>query len=176
MGSPDSHLSPGSAGDSNGRSNTEGDDQPRQTTPPAPQPVDSFTDGMGSDASDSFDYPFDSAEIGDALRTLSSDVLNTAPFGIIRLDDEGVVQFYNEQESNFSGVAPEEAQGQNFFVELAPCSNNSIFRGRFDEGVQNDDLDERFTYTFTYKMRPTLVDVHMYRDEAAHNWIMIRKR
>jgi hypothetical protein len=41
--------------------------------------------------------------------------------------------------------------------------------------VRRGDLDETFTYTYTYKMRPTLVEVHLYRDAASNNWIMVEK-
>jgi photoactive yellow protein len=122
------------------------------------------------------DLAFDDEEVGEALHHADEEILNAAPFGIIEIDDEGVVQFYNRYESNLSGVPPEEACGTNFFTELAPCSNNPLFWGRFKEGVEEGDLDEHFTYTFTYKMRPTLVDVRLYRDQAGNNWIMIQKR
>lgn len=119
---------------------------------------------------------FDDPAVGEMLRDASDEELNAASFGIIRLDDDGIVQFFNEYESNLSGVDREEAVGQNYFNELAPCSNNRVFYGRFREGLSAGQLDEYFTYTFTYKMRPTLVDVHLYRDEAGNNWIMVRKR
>lgn len=125
---------------------------------------------------DSFDDPFDEGGDVEELRTRTPEVLNEAPFGIVRLDDDGVVQFYNEYESSLSGVSPEEAVGTNFFTQLAPCSNNPIFKGRFEKGVRTGRLDERFTYTFTYKMRPTLVDVRLYRDDAGNNWVLIHKR
>jgi len=147
-----------------------------RTAPPELRPVDSFDPPASNADAEAFDYEFDSNEVGEALRTLPPETRNEAPFGIIRLDDEGSIQFYNDYESNLSGVDAEEAEGQNFFLQLAPCSNNPIFKGRFKKGVRKDELDERFTYTFTYRMRPTLVDVHMYRDAKGNNWIMIRKR
>jgi photoactive yellow protein len=119
---------------------------------------------------------FDAEGVGERLRKASPEALNEADFGIIRLDDEGIVEFYNRYESELSGVPPSEAIGKNFFTHLAPCSNNQLFQGRFEEGVRKSRLDERFTYTFTYKMRPTLVDVRLYRDEAGQNWVMIHKR
>lgn len=122
------------------------------------------------------DLAFDDEGVGEELRHASEDELNRAPFGIIKIDDAGTVQFYNRYESNLSGIDPDEAIGTNFFTELAPCSNNPLFLGRFKEGVEKGELDEYFTYTFTYKMRPTLVDVRLYRDEAGNNWIMIQKR
>ena len=134
----------------------------------------SETDAPDADESTS-DFAFDDG-VGEELRHASTDELNKAPFGIIKIDDEGTVQFYNRYESNLSGVDPEEALGTNFFTELAPCSNNPLFLGRFKDGVQEGELDEYFTYTFTYKMRPTLVDVRLYRDQAGNNWILIQKR
>lgn len=134
---------------------------------------DSDPDSADADAAP---LAFDADGVGERLREASDDALHDAPFGIIRLDDDGVVEFYNRYESDLSGVAPSEAIGSHFFTQLAPCSNNQLFQGRFEEGIRKDELDERFTYTFTYKMRPTLVDVRLYRDEAGQNWVLIHKR
>jgi photoactive yellow protein len=128
------------------------------------------------DSTASADLAFDTDEVGKQLRQADEETLHEAPFGIVRLDDEGTVEFYNHYESTLSGVDPEDAIGQDFFTQLAPCSNNNLFRGRFREGVEEGTLDERFTYTFTYKMRPTLVDVRLYRDDAGLNWVLIHKR
>ena len=119
---------------------------------------------------------FDDDEVGERLRQASPAHLNQADFGIVRVDDDGVVEFYNTYESQLAGVEPSEAKGKNFFTQLAPCSNNRIFLGRFKKGVRTGEMDERFNYTFTYKMRPTLVDIRLYRDESGKNWVMVRKR
>jgi photoactive yellow protein len=127
-------------------------------------------------AEDGSSLTFDADDVGEQLRDAAPEELHDAPFGIVRLTDDGTVAFYNRYESELSGVDPEAAVGQNFFTELAPCSNNHLFLGRFREGVADDHLDERFTYTFTYRMRPMLVDVRLYRDEAGQNWVLIHKR
>jgi len=119
---------------------------------------------------------FEDEDIGERLHRLRTEDLNALDFGVVCLDDEGVVQFYNTYESELSGVDPDEAVGRNFFTSLAPCSNNRIFLGRFRKGVQSGALDERFTYTFTYKMRPTLVDIRLYRDDEGTNWLLVKKR
>ena len=142
--------------------------------------VDSFeaaSNAANANSSQSdFEYEFDDDELGEVLRTCSEDTLDEAPFGIVQVDDNGIVQFYNRYESELAGVAPEDAMGRNFFTQLAPCSSNRLFHGRFKKGVRKGALDERFTYTFTYKMSPTLVQVRMYRDQEGQNWVMIRKR
>ena len=121
------------------------------------------------------DLRFGADGVGEALRHASTEELNAARFGIIKVDDEGEVQFFNKYESDLSGVAPHEAEGRNFFTQVAPCTNNRLFRGRFKQGIRRGDLDATFTYTYTYKMRPTLVDVHLYRDDAGNNWILVEK-
>ena len=143
--------------------------------------VDAFESASNAEDTDAtapteFDYQFDDEELGEALRNCSEDTLNEAPFGIVKVDDDGIVQFYNRYESELAGVAPEDALGRNFFTQLAPCSSNRLFHGRFKKGVRRGSLDERFTYTFTYKMSPTLVQVRLYRDQESQNWVMIRKR
>jgi photoactive yellow protein len=118
---------------------------------------------------------FDDDNLGEKLRHASEEQLNNASFGIIQVDDEGLVEFFNQYESDLSGMDPDEVQGRNFFTQVAPCTNNRLFRGRFKKGVRRGELDETFTYTYTYKMRPTLVDVHLYRDESGNNWITVQK-
>lgn len=113
-----------------------------------------------------------------AAKAMQADesTLDRADFGVIQVDDDGIVQFFNKYESELSGVDPSKAEGKNFFNELAPCSNNRLFRGRFKEGIRKGDLDERFTYTYTYKMRPTLVEVRLCRSGDSRNWIFVQKR
>jgi len=168
---------------SNGDEETTQDDGPegsgaREENPPDPEVnvVDSFGDLDPSEARADADLEFGDDDLPDKLGDLPKETLNEAPFGIVRVDDSGVVQFYNQYESDMSGVDPEDAVGRNFFTELAPCSSNRLFRGRFRRGVREGGLDERFTYTFTYKMSPTLVDVRMHRDDDSQNWLLIRKR
>lgn len=138
----------------------------------ASSPASSDNEGAWEIRDGSESLGFDDDRVGEHLHRLTEEQLDEAPFGIIRVDNDGTVEFYNRYESELSGVEPEEAEGRNFFTQVAPCTNNRLFRGRFREGVHQDDLNERFTYTYTYKMRPTLVDVHLYRDEEGNNWIL----
>jgi len=135
----------------------------------------STSEPAAADTSSVDDLNYDDDNVGEKLRNASEEQLNGANFGIIQIDDEGVVQFFNAYESELSGVDPDDAKGSNFFTQVAPCTNNRLFRGRFKKGVRRGELDETFSYTYTYKMRPTLVDVRLYRDEAGNNWIMVQK-
>ncbi len=134
------------------------------------------TGGGSPDSSSDVDgLHFEDDDLADKLQHASEEELDNAPFGIIKVDDEGTVEFFNKYESELSGMDPDEVTGRNFFTQVAPCTNNRLFRGRFKKGVRRGELSETFTYTYTYKMRPTLVDVHLLRDDAGNNWIAVQK-
>ena len=144
--------------------------------PPSSNASDPSVDGDDAEASAEVGaLHFDDEDLPEKLRHAPDEQLDDAPFGIIKVDDEGSVEFFNQYESELSGMDPDEVVGRNFFTQVAPCTNNRLFRGRFKKGVRRGELDETFTYTYTYKMRPTLVDVHLVRDEAGNNWITVQK-
>ncbi|MEO1483980.1 MAG: helix-turn-helix domain-containing protein [Myxococcota bacterium] len=114
------------------------------------------------------------AELHFRLPHMSREQIDALDVGVIQLDDAGFVRLYNLAESGFAGIPVDEAEGQHFFGELAPCTKNRIIYGRFKEGVRSNQLDFRILYTFTYRMRPTNVELHLYRDsETRTNWILV---
>ena len=114
-------------------------------------------------------------EFIESIATLSREAIDDAPHGVIKLDDEGRIQLFSRHESEKSGVAVSEAEGKLFFSEIAPCTNNAIFMGSFQKGVNEGSMDFIFPYTFTYKMKPTPVKVHLYRKEGnKENWIFVK--
>jgi len=120
---------------------------------------------------------FVSQEILEKLATISKEDADLASFGIVKLDPQGSVILYNKYEADLAGITPEEAQGRNFFSEIAPCTNNKLFYGRFIEGVANKDLNAEFNYTFTYKLKPTNVAIHLLHDTASNsNWVFVKKK
>jgi photoactive yellow protein len=113
---------------------------------------------------------------GLVLGGLSPAELDALPFGAIRLDDSGVVCAYNAYESQLTGLAPDIVLGRNFFRDVAPCTNNALFRGTFERGLAAGRLDHLFPYTFTYRMRPVNVKVHLVREAASGtNWVLVAR-
>ncbi len=102
--------------------------------------------------------------------------LDDLPFGVIELDDKGKVIFFSNTESKLTGVQKSDATGKNFFTEVAPCTNNFIFKGSFDKGVQSNQMNYLFPYTFTYRMAPTHVKIHLFRSKNKRNFIFIMRR
>ncbi|MEM0982456.1 MAG: photoactive yellow protein [Planctomycetota bacterium] len=97
-------------------------------------------------------------------------------FGVVKVDDTGKIVMYNRYQSELGGVAPSHAEGKVFFTQIAPCTNNSLFFGNFKKGVAANNLNVVFPYTFTFKMKPTNVRVHMYRDPNSQtNWVFVAR-
>lgn len=121
-------------------------------------------------------HAFVPQSILEQLPQMTKSKLDALDFGCVKVTNDGLVQMYNKWESTFAGVDQKSAIGRNFFRELAPCTNNRLIFGRFKEGVAQGELNSIITYAFTYKMRPTLVRVHLYRDPATEtNWVLVQK-
>ena len=120
-----------------------------------------------------------SSEFGDVINRLTSmsdSELHSKDFGIVKVDDQGNIQFYNRYEQELADLTESQVMGKNFFKHVAVCTNNSLFLGAFKKGVESGSLNYAFPYTFTYNMAPTNVKIHMYRDAATStNWILVKK-
>jgi photoactive yellow protein len=111
------------------------------------------------------------------LSNLTRSQADGADFGIVKVDSTGVIELYNLYESELAGILPKDAEGKNFFTQVAPCTNNRLFFGRFKDGMASGNLNISLPYTFTYKMRPTNVQIHLYLDPASKtNWVFVKKR
>lgn len=109
------------------------------------------------------------------LHTLSERELDELPYGAIRLDKNGTIISYNRFESILAGIAKENAIGKNFFREVAPCTDVQAFRGRFQEGVANKKLHEKFRYHFPFKNNARNVLITLfYHDETDEVWVFVQ--
>lgn len=109
------------------------------------------------------------------LGELTAEEADEYGFGIVRIDDEGFVTLYNHAQSEFAGTVGEDVIGKNFFLEVAPCTNNGLFRGAFQRGIETGELDEFLPYTFTVKMNPTAVRVRLYRTAGVEgSWMFCK--
>jgi photoactive yellow protein len=148
------------------------DDDRRASSGP---PSDTYAPGPASDDDGPRVAPPETLR---RLDTMSDDELDTLPFGVVQTDDQGVVQYASPDGVRLPGFAasPDEARGRNFFFDLAPSANNSLFRGRFQRGVEAGEMDTGFLYTFVGPGRPPAVArVQLYRaPDARTTWILHR--
>ena len=137
----------------------------------------SMIDKMRDTANRMADTSFADAETLAKLPNMSTEELDELKFGVIRVSSEGVIESYNRYESQIGGFAPREVIGKNFFTQIAVCTNNDIFFGSYQTGIEEGDLNMMFQYTFTYKIAPTNVRVHLYtHPESKTHWVLVQKK
>lgn len=93
------------------------------------------------------------------LPELSYEELNALPFGIILLSQDGTITFYNSAEENLSHKTADEVIGQNFFTEIAPCTQVKGFQGNFQNFISGNDVSKSFSFTFYFSHGKVAVDI-----------------
>ncbi len=87
--------------------------------------------------------------------------LDLLPYGIIVLDIDGNVVFYNEREEQIAGNTRVDVLGRNFFTEIAPCTQVAEFFGRFKEVMATEGVPVEFSFHFPFKPEPRDVEIAM---------------
>jgi photoactive yellow protein len=119
---------------------------------------------------------FGKADIENVLARMNEGDLNRLAFGAVEVDRTGKVLKYNATEGAITGRDPKAMIGKNFFTDIAPCTNRPQFKGVFDKGVREDNLNTLFEYVFDHQMKATRVKVHMKRAiNGGSYWIFVKR-
>lgn len=119
---------------------------------------------------------FGKSDIENTLGKMSKGDIDKLAFGAIELDKTGTILKYNAAEGAITGRDPSAVIGKNFFRDVAPCTSTPAFKGVFEAGVKNNDLNTMFEYVFDYNMKPTKVKVHMKRAISGDSyWIFVKR-
>jgi photoactive yellow protein len=124
--------------------------------------------------------PFVDEDTLDRLDEMGPEALDVLDAGAVRLDDDGTVEALNEAALQLPGLPSDGERsavvGKNFFLELAPSTNNNLFYGRFQKGKRRGAVDARFPYTFTSPDEgPRSYAVHIYRaPDGEATWLLYR--
>src|ERR1043165_4194685 len=86
-----------------------------------------------------------------ALAQMEPSQFDELPFGTIKLDAQGKVVLYNRFESELARRDVDSVIGRSFFEEIAPCTNNNVFRGELDRLIARGGKNARFDYKFHFK-------------------------
>lgn len=117
---------------------------------------------------------FESPTLLADLERATASELDDAGFGVIRMDRDGVVLNFSRRESQLSGLSAHSVLGRNFFIEVAPCTNNFMVAERYAEP---GDLDEGLDYVFTYRMKPRKVRLRLLkRVDGAEQYLVVTER
>ena len=115
---------------------------------------------------------FDHVPIIEVLSTMDEAALDGLPFGVVGLDSENMVEFYNTHEERYSGLPRDIVVGRHFFSDVAPCMNNYLVAERLAEA----QLDVTLPYVLTFRMRPTPVRLRLLRASgASQRWVLIAR-
>ena len=105
---------------------------------------------------------FESISIDD-LESKTDAELDQFDFGIIGSEKENhTCTRYNKYEENLAGLSKNYVIGKNFYVDVAPCTNNFLVYNRFQT---ESNLEEGLDYVFTYKLSPTKVKLRMLKSQ-----------
>lgn len=117
-------------------------------------------------------YDFDTVSAAE-LDAMSVAELDALPFGLIGLDEAGLVESYNAPEARYAGMQAAAVMGRHFFTAVAPCMNNALVAGRI-EGAPA--LDATLDYVLTFRMRPTRVRVRLIKTPASpQTYVLIQR-
>jgi photoactive yellow protein len=106
-----------------------------------------------------------------AVEALTTDEIDVLPFGVIGLDQEGVVRLYSKTEARLSGRKSRPTEGLLFFTDVAPCMDNEYFRGRIDKALKAGTLDIAFTHVGDFSDRERELSVRVQSAADGGVWI-----
>jgi photoactive yellow protein len=119
--------------------------------------------------------PYETPKLAAAVESLTPEQIDRLPFGVTLLDANNVIRLLNKTEAESSGFGNRVTVGRLFFVDVAPCMNNSYVRGRIEKARQAGVLDIIFTFVgdFSDSDRELTVRAQSGRDGAL--WIFIQR-
>jgi len=87
--------------------------------------------------------------------------LDLLPYGIIIVNKQGDILFYNSREEQIACRRREDVVGKNFFTEVAPCTQVQEFYGRFKETMQGSECRNVFAFVFPFLGSPRGVEIDL---------------
>lgn len=114
---------------------------------------------------------FDTPNLAERVAALSPEELDALPFGVIALDASDGVRLYNATEARLSGRRYAPAPGSNFFVDIAPCMNNDLFKGRIEKARAAGRLNIRFSFVGDFADRDRELTVRIQSTPDGGIWI-----
>lgn len=109
----------------------------------------------------------------DRLARIPSDELHGLPFGVLRLDRDGVVTEYNAFEQTAAGFDQQLVVGRRF-ADVAPCTVVKRFLDRVDEGFRTGNMDDVLRFVFPRWGALAVVTVRLYFDPLVREmWLFV---
>ncbi|MCY7358592.1 MAG: photoactive yellow protein [Rudanella sp.] len=116
---------------------------------------------------------FSDANLLDWLEAQTSEQLEEAPFGVVRMNREGIVVAYCKSESHVTGIEPAYAIGKYYFTQISPCANNMTVAAKY----AMPDLDEELDYILTYVCDPIRVRLRLLKSpQSQYQYFLVNRK
>lgn len=112
------------------------------------------------------------------INRVSEEELDQLPYGLVILDVDGDVLFYNETEARYAGFRRETVVGRNFFRDIAPCTRVKEFQGVFQDFVTGRMGRVHFfdfVFHFAHGSQSVLIGLAHGREHGTINVMMTRR-
>ena len=117
---------------------------------------------------------FNTQNAFEKLELMSQSDMDMLNYGVVKMDLEGNILMYNVYERDLSGHELQDVLNKNFFLQVAPCTNNYMVANQFET---NEELDDIINYIFTYGMKPTKVKLRMLkRKNSKFMYLLVEKK
>ncbi len=113
---------------------------------------------------------FDDADILNWLDKKNETELDELDFGVVRMTHNNIVVAYNTAESKISGLDKSSTIGKNFFIQIAPCTNNFMVAEKYKE----NEVDETLPYIFTHIVQPTKVFIRLLKNQVKYQYLLVQ--
>lgn len=107
------------------------------------------------------------------LNDMDPEEFDSLPYGAIKLDAANRVVVYNAAEAKLAKRNPRDTIGRDFFEEIAPCTDNDLFRGRLEQLVETGKTSARFDYQFVFKWGARQVRIQFWVPDSESRWILV---
>ncbi|MVM36772.1 photoactive yellow protein [Spirosoma sp. HMF3257] len=116
---------------------------------------------------------FSDPNLLDWLEQQTDEQLEEAPFGVVRMNRDGVVIAYGKSESHITGISQEYARGKYYFTQIAPCANNRMVAAKY----ALPSLDEELDYILTYVCEPIKVRLRLLKSpQSQYQYFLVDRK
>jgi photoactive yellow protein len=121
------------------------------------------------------EFDFNRPDLARAIETLDAKQIDQLPYGVIRLDADGVTKIFNATEARMSGFKSRPALGLEFFLDVAPCMGKPEFRGRIDQARRNGTVDIEMGWVGDFDDLDREMQVRIQSSSDNGIWIFIHR-
>jgi photoactive yellow protein len=118
---------------------------------------------------------FEATDLAARIEAMTLEQIDALPFGVIRIDADGVVRQYSAREAALSGFGSRTAVGLDFFARMAPCMNSPLVRGRIEKALAARTLDMRMSHVGDFSDRQRLLDLRAVSAQQGGFWLCLRR-